>query len=120
MHSHRSQSKVAMIGSNMMDLITYYDDSFPKIGETIFGKDFEIGFGGKGANQAVAIAKLGGSPLVVTAVGNDLFGPLVKENFKKQGIDTTWIKTVNGKTSGVAPIFVDKNGYNSIFIILNF
>ena len=117
MHSHRSQSKVAMIGSNMMDLITYYDDSFPKIGETIFGKDFEIGFGGKGANQAVAIAKLGGSPLVVTAVGNDLFGPLVKENFKKQGIDTTWIKTVNGKTSGVAPIFVDKNGYNSIFII---
>ena len=117
MHSQWSQFKVAMIGSNMMDLITYYDDSFPKIGETIFGKDFEIGFGGKGANQAVAIAKLGGNPLVVTAVGNDLFGPLVKENFKNQGIDTTWIKTVNGKTSGVAPIFVDKNGDNSIFII---
>jgi ribokinase len=117
MHSHQSQYKVAIIGSNMMDLITYYDDSFPKVGETIFGKDFEIGFGGKGANQAVAIAKLGGNPFVVTAVGNDLFGPLVKENFKNQGIDTTWIKTVDGKTSGVAPIFVDKNGYNSIFII---
>jgi len=117
MLSYQSQYKVAMIGSNMMDLITYYEDSFPKIGETIFGKDFEIGFGGKGANQAVAIAKLGGNPLVVTAVGDDLFGPLVKENFQKQGINTNWIKVVPGKTSGVAPIFVNKNGYNSIFII---
>ena len=117
MIAHQFSHQVAMIGSNMMDLITYYDDSFPKIGETIFGKDFEIGFGGKGANQAVAIAKLGGKPFVLTAVGDDLFGPLVKENFQKQGIDTTWIKVIPGKTSGVAPIFVDKNGSNRIFII---
>ncbi|MGQ9622350.1 MAG: ribokinase [Candidatus Caldatribacteriaceae bacterium] len=108
---------IGMVGSNMMDLITYYEDRFPKVGETIFGKDFEIGFGGKGANQAVAAAKLGGEVVVVTAVGDDLFGPLVRENFLRHGIDTTFVKTVPGKTSGVAPIFVDPEGRNSIFII---
>lgn len=108
---------IGMVGSNMMDLITYYEDRFPKIGETIFGKDFEIGFGGKGANQAIAVAKLGGEVVVVTAVGDDLFGPLVRENFSRHGIDTRFIKVVPGKTSGVAPIFVDPQGRNSIFII---
>ncbi|MCX7730368.1 MAG: ribokinase [Candidatus Caldatribacterium sp.] len=111
------QPAIGMVGSNMMDLITYYEDRFPKIGETIFGKDFEIGFGGKGANQAVAVAKLGGEVVVVTAVGDDLFGPLVRENFSRHGIDTRFIKVVPGKTSGVAPIFVDSEGRNSIFII---
>ena len=115
MSPHQPLRPVVMIGSNMMDLITYYDKSFPKIGETVFGKDFEIGFGGKGANQAVAIARLGGNPLVMTAVGDDLFGPLVKENFERQGIDTSWIKVIPGKTSGVTPIFVDGNGNNSTF-----
>lgn len=108
---------IGMVGSNMMDLITYYEDRFPKVGETIFGKDFEIGFGGKGANQAVAVAKLGGEVVVVTAVGDDLFGPLVRENFARHGIDTRFVKVVPGKTSGVAPIFVDPEGRNSIFII---
>ncbi len=108
---------IGMVGSNMMDLITYYEDRFPKVGETIFGKDFEIGFGGKGANQAVAVAKLGGEVVVVTAVGDDLFGPLVRENFAHHGIDTRFVKVVPGKTSGVAPIFVDPEGRNSIFII---
>jgi ribokinase len=108
---------IGMVGSNMMDLVTYYEDRFPRVGETIFGKDFEIGFGGKGANQAIAVAKLGGEVVVVTAVGDDLFGPLVKENFACYGIDTSFIKTVPGKTSGVAPIFVDPEGRNSIFII---
>lgn len=108
---------IGMVGSNMMDLITYYEDRFPKVGETIFGKDFEIGFGGKGANQAVAVARLGGEVVVITAVGDDLFGPLVRENFSRYGIDTSFVKVVPGKTSGVAPIFVDPEGRNSIFII---
>lgn len=108
---------IGMVGSNMMDLITYYEDRFPKVGETIFGKDFEIGFGGKGANQAVAVAKLGGEVVLVTAVGDDLFGPLVRENFARHGIDTRFVKVVPRKTSGVAPIFVDPEGRNSIFII---
>lgn len=109
--------RIGMVGSNMMDLITYYEDRFPRVGETIFGKDFEIGFGGKGANQAIAVAKLGGDVVVVTAVGDDLFGPLVRENFARHGIDTRFVKVVPGTTSGVAPIFVDPKGRNSIFII---
>ncbi|MGQ9747252.1 MAG: ribokinase, partial [Candidatus Caldatribacteriaceae bacterium] len=108
---------VAMIGSNMMDLITYYEERFPRLGETIVGKDFEIGFGGKGANQAVAVARLGGEVVLLTAVGDDIFGPLVIENFGHQGIDTKHVKIVSGKTSGVAPIFVNPRGENSIFII---
>ncbi|MGC8779104.1 MAG: ribokinase, partial [Candidatus Caldatribacteriaceae bacterium] len=103
--------------SNMMDLITYYEERFPRLGETIVGKDFEIGFGGKGANQAVAVARLGGEVILLTAVGDDLFGPLVQENFALQGIDTRYVKVVPGKTSGVAPIFVNPRGENSIFII---
>lgn len=109
--------RVAMIGSNMMDLITYYEDRFPRLGETIVGKDFEIGFGGKGANQAVAVARLGGEVVLLTAVGDDIFGPLVIENFARQGIDTHHVKVIPGKTSGVAPIFVNPRGENSIFII---
>lgn len=108
---------VAIVGSNMMDLITYYRDRMPKTGETIFGEDFEIGFGGKGANQGVAVSRLGGKVIMVTAVGDDLFGPLVKNNFLENGISSKFIKTVPGKTSGVAPIFVDEKGRNSIFII---
>ena len=108
---------VAIVGSNMMDLITYYRDRMPKTGETIFGEDFEIGFGGKGANQGVAVSRLGGKVIMVTAVGDDLFGPLVKNNFLENGISSKFIKTVPGKTSGVAPIFVDEKGRNSIFTI---
>lgn len=108
---------IAMVGSNMMDLITYYGERFPRLGETIVGRDFEIGFGGKGANQAVAVTRLGGEVVLLTAVGDDLFGPLVCENFARQGIDTRYVKVVPGKTSGVAPIFVNPQGENSIFII---
>jgi len=108
---------IAVVGSNMMDLITYYENAFPRIGETVLGKDFEIGFGGKGANQAVAAAKLGAEVIMVTAVGDDLFGPLVRKNFEEQGISSRYVKIVPGKSSGVAPIFVDPQGRNSIFII---
>lgn len=108
---------IAIVGSNMMDLITYYHNRLPKMGETIFGEDFEIGFGGKGANQGIAASRLGGEVIMVTAVGDDLFGPLVRDNFCQNGINTEFVKVVPGKTSGVAPIFVDQEGRNSIFII---
>lgn len=117
MNSKAIRPTIAVVGSNMMDLITYYENTFPRIGETVFGKDFEIGFGGKGANQAVAAARLGAEVIMVTAVGNDLFGPLVRKNFEEQGISSRYVKVVSGKSSGVAPIFVDPQGRNSIFII---
>jgi ribokinase len=108
--------KITVVGSNMVDLITYVN-RMPKEGETIEAPRFEMGFGGKGANQAVAAALLGADVCMVTKVGDDLFGPNTKKNFERYGIDTTWVETVPGVSSGVAPIFVDPSSHNSILII---
>ncbi len=108
--------KITVVGSNMVDLITYVK-RMPREGETIEAPRFEMGFGGKGANQAVAAALLGADVCMVTKVGDDLFGPNTKKNFERHGIDTTWVETVPGVSSGVAPIFVDPSSHNSILII---
>lgn len=108
--------KITVVGSNMVDLITYVS-RMPKDGETIEAPRFEMGFGGKGANQAVAAALLGADVCMVTKVGDDLFGPNTRANFETCGIDTTWVETVPGVSSGVAPIFVDPSSRNSILII---
>jgi len=108
--------KIAVIGSNMVDLVTY-TDRMPKAGETLEAPTFDMGFGGKGANQAVAAAKLGAEVLMVSKVGDDLFGPNTKENFVKLGIDARYVQSVPGVSSGVAPIFVEPSGQNSILII---
>jgi len=108
--------KIAVIGSNMVDLITY-TERMPKPGETIEAPTFDMGFGGKGANQAVAAAKLGAKVLMVSKVGDDMFGPNTRDNFIKCGIDARHVKTAPATSSGVAPIFVEPSGQNSIFII---
>ena len=108
--------RIAVIGSANIDLTTFCD-RFPKPGETIFGQKFDLGFGGKGANQAVASRLCGADVFMVARVGNDLFGPATIENFKKQGIDTTNVKQIEGASSGVAPIFVEPNGQNRIFVV---
>ena len=108
--------RIAVVGSNMVDLITYVD-RMPREGETIEAPRFEMGFGGKGANQAVAAALLGAEVRMITKVGDDLFGPNTKRNFAGYGIDTTFVETVRGVSSGVAPIFVDRFSRNSILII---
>jgi len=100
----------------MVDLITYID-RMPREGETITAPRFEMGFGGKGANQAVAAALLGAEVHMVTKVGDDLFGPNTKRNLGSVGIDTTYVEAVPGVSSGVAPIFVDRSSKNSILII---
>src|ERR1700756_3835910 len=105
--------RVAVIGSANIDLTTFAE-RFPKPGETIFGERFDLGFGGKGANQAVAARLCGADVFMVARVGSDLFGPATIENFKKLGIDTTHVKQVEGVSSGVAPIFVDPSGQNRI------
>ena len=105
-----------MIGSANIDLTTFCD-RFPKAGETIFGQKFDLGFGGKGANQAVASRLCGADVFMVAKVGNDLFGPATIENFKKLGIDATHVKQIEGVSSGVAPIFVEPNGQNRIFVV---
>jgi ribokinase len=108
--------RITVVGSNMVDLITY-TDRMPKEGETIEAPRFEMGFGGKGANQAVAAALLGAEVRMVTKVGDDLFGPNTKRNFERYGIDTTFVESVPGVSSGVAPIFVDRSSHNSILVI---
>jgi ribokinase len=108
--------RIAVIGSANIDLTTFASH-FPKPGETIFGQKFDLGFGGKGSNQAVAARLCGSEVFMVARVGNDLFGPATIENFRKQGIDTTHVKQMEGLSSGVAPIFVEPNGQNRIIVV---
>jgi ribokinase len=108
--------RVAVVGSANIDLTTFAD-RFPKPGETIFGQRFDLGFGGKGANQAVAARLCGADVFMVARVGSDLFGPATVENFQKLGIDTSHVKQVEGLSSGVAPIFVEPDGQNRILVV---
>lgn len=106
---------IAVIGSNMVDLISYIH-RMPKEGETIEAPDFKLGCGGKGANQAVAAARIGSDVLMVTRVGNDMFADNTIANFEANGIDTRYVLRTEA-TSGVAPIFVDPESHNSIIIV---
>jgi ribokinase len=108
--------RIAVVGSANIDLTTF-TSRFPKPGETIFGDSFDLGFGGKGANQAVASRLCGADVFMVARVGADLFGPATIENFRKQGIDATHVKQIDGVSSGVAPIFVEPSGQNRIFVV---
>lgn len=108
--------RIAVVGSANIDLTTF-TDRFPKPGETIFGQKFDLGFGGKGANQAVASRLCGAEVFMVARVGSDLFGPATIKNFKNMGIDATHVKEIAGVSSGVAPIFVEPNGQNRILVV---
>ena len=108
--------RIAVVGSANVDLTTFAD-RFPKPGETIFGQKFDLGFGGKGANQAVAARLSGADVFMVARVGSDLFGPATIENFRRLEIDPTYVKQVEGLSSGVAPIFVEPNGQNRILVV---
>ena len=108
--------KIAVIGSNMVDLISYIN-KMPVAGETLEAPDFAIGCGGKGANQAIAAAKLGANVMMMTKVGDDLFADNTIKNFKTYGVDTEFVEKIPHTSSGVAPIFVDQSSQNSILII---
>ncbi len=110
------QPFIAVVGSANVDLTTF-NDVFPRPGETIFGKKFDLGFGGKGANQAVAARLCGANVGMVARVGGDLFGPATIRNFESQGIDATHVRIAEGVSSGVAPIFVDPRGQNRIIVV---
>ena len=111
-----NRPRIAVVGSVNVDLTTFTDD-FPRPGETIFGKSFDLGFGGKGANQAVAARLCGAEVSMVAKVGTDLFGPASIKNFESLGIDNTHVRTEIGVSSGVAPIFVDSAGQNRIIVV---
>jgi ribokinase len=108
--------RIAVIGSANTDLITFAD-TFPRPGETLFGQNFDLGFGGKGANQAVAARLCGAEVLMLAKVGNDLFGEATVKNFTSFGIDTRNVQIVAGVPTGVAPIFVEPSGQNRIIVV---
>jgi ribokinase len=107
--------KLVVVGSSNMDLVVR-SPRIPVSGETILGGDFLMVPGGKGANQAVAIAKLGARAVFVARLGDDVFGRTSLENFKKERVDTRYVTLTPGVPSGVALINVDAAGNNAIVV----
>ncbi len=105
---------VTVVGSTMIDLVAYAA-RIPKAGETLVGDRFQMGFGGKGANQAVMARLLGADVTMVNCLGDDAYGDMTIDNFADFGIDTAYIDRVPG-ASGVALIWVEQGGDNRIII----
>jgi hypothetical protein len=110
-----SAGRVCVVGASNIDLISYVP-RLPQPGETLHGSTFEMGYGGKGANQGAMAAKLGSHVAMVTKLGRDVFGEGTLENFRGLGIDTTHVHLTSEAFSGVAPIAVDPQGRNAIII----
>ncbi|KAK0088524.1 hypothetical protein PV325_011723 [Microctonus aethiopoides] len=109
--------KIVVVGSCMIDF-TSYVSRLPKPGETLEGNDFKRTFGGKGANQCVAAAKLGASTSLVASLGSDVFGEEYLQILKSLNVDTRYIKLQKDIHSGIAQITVAESGENNIVIIL--
>ena len=107
--------KICVVGSANIDQISYVD-KIPNDGETVFGDSYQMGFGGKGANQAVMAGLLGAEVYMVCCLGSDVYKDMTIDNFKINGVATDYIQIVEG-SSGVAPIWVDKTGQNRIIVI---
>ena len=112
----RAEPTILVVGSTMTDMIAYAD-RFPGAGETVIGDSFSLGFGGKGANQAVMCALLGASVQFVGCLGQDMFGQMTLENLSSFGIDTSTVTFTDGAATGVAPIWVDATGENRIIVV---
>ena len=112
----KKNRSIVVVGSSIMDLTTL-TDRFPDPGETVLGAHFELGFGGKGANQAVAARLCGAEVQMVSRVGDDLFGFSTIKNFKSLGIGVSHVRAVQGMTTGAAPIFVERSGQNRIVVV---
>jgi ribokinase len=108
-------SKIVVVGSSNTDMIIKMD-KIPVPGETILGGEFSIAAGGKGANQAVAAARSGGNVSFVACLGQDMFGQQAIDGFVSDKINIDYIFTDKKAASGVALIFVDKKGENSIAV----
>ncbi len=87
----------------------------PQIGETLMGDSFKTGFGGKGANKAVACSRLGSKCAVIAKLGDDVFGRDYLKNFADNGISVEHVSVTDKAATGVAPICVDENGIFSFF-----
>lgn len=108
-------SKICVIGSSNIDQIAY-TKNIPSDGETLFGDSFQMGFGGKGANQAVMAGLLGADVYMITCLGDDVYKEMTINNYEANNVNTDHIQLVKG-ASGVAPIWVDATGQNRIIVI---
>ncbi len=107
---------ICVVGSINLDMNAYVG-RFPRPGETIHGHRFTTGYGGKGANQAVMTARLGGAVSMVGRVGDDIFGQDMRRNLAGEGIRTDFVAASPGVSSGVAVITVEESGQNHIIVI---
>ena len=110
-----STKPVVVIGSSNMDLVIR-SGHIPRPGETVLGGEFVMVAGGKGANQAVAAARLGARTWFVARVGDDPFGEKMRANFAAEGIETGYVTVDKKHASGVATITVDSSGENAIVV----
>jgi ribokinase len=109
------KAKIVVVGSSNMDLVVK-SPRIPAVGETILGGDFIMVPGGKGANQAVAAAKLGADVYFIAKLGHDVFGEQSLSNLKEVGVNTQYVTQTNAAPSGVALIMVDDSGNNVIVV----
>lgn len=109
-------AKVVVVGSLNMDLVARAQ-RLPRAGETLPGEAFFTAPGGKGANQAVAVARLGGSVAMVGNVGDDAYGQQLRKALEREGVDCQAVSVCEGVSSGVALITVDAASQNCIVII---
>ncbi len=108
--------RMVVLGNSNVDLTSYVTHS-PAEGETVLAQSFVIGMGGKGANQAVAAARAGGSVAFIGSIGRDSFGELTLDALSKEGLNLDWLLQTNSPT-GVATISVDATGANRITVFL--
>ena len=108
-------AKICVVGSCNIDL-TFRVPRLPRPGETVAAHALHQGFGGKGANQAVAAAKLGAQVTMIARVGNDLFGQQTLDNLREHGIDTTFVGNDPAQPTGLASIYVSDAGENCIAV----
>jgi len=111
------KARIVVVGSFNTDL-TAYMERMPRPGETVHGRKFVIGPGGKGSNQAIAAARLGAEVIFVGRVGQDVFSEIALRTWEQEGINTRFVVRDAENSTGVAPIFVDDSGENSIVVIL--
>lgn len=110
------KKRLVVLGSLNVDLVVTVQQ-FPEAGETVHGDRFDTFLGGKGGNQAAAVTRLGGAPLVLARVGNDGYGRLYRDSLSAAGADTSGIVSIDGASTGTALIEVERNGQNRIVIV---
>lgn len=108
-------SKIVVIGSSNTDLVVNTDRA-PEGGETVLGNGFVVNHGGKGANQAVAVSRIGGTVFFISKVGNDTFGSQMRRHYEDEGMDVSYVFVDALTPSGVALIIVDGKAENRIVV----